>query len=74
MFIAALLSRPPEEIEGEIGVRLGLQSLVDIGRGESGLELLDPCFELLLERSLGANFLDWEVKIFGGLRRKNSGW
>lgn len=60
MFVATLLRCPPEKVEGEIGVGLGLQSLVDVGRGETGFELLDPCFELLLERSLGSNYWDRE--------------
>lgn len=58
MFVAALLRRPSEEVEGEIRVGLGLQSLDDVGWGESRLELLNPCFELLLERGLGSDFWD----------------
>lgn len=47
MLVVALLSRPSENVEGEIRVRLGFQGLVDVGWAESGFELLDPCFELL---------------------------
>lgn len=66
MFVATLLRRPSEEVEGEIGVGLGAQSLVDVRMGEAGLELLDPAFKLLLERSLRPDSWNWEVQIFSG--------
>lgn len=47
MLVVALLGSPPENVEGEIRVRLGLQGLLDFEWPEPGFELMDPCLELL---------------------------
>lgn len=49
--VTALLSRPAEDVKGEIGVQLGPQRLVDVAVGEAGFEFVDPCFELGFEWS-----------------------
>lgn len=51
--VASALGGPPEDVEGEVRVRLGSQGLVDVGGGEPGLELVGPCLELLLEGGFG---------------------
>lgn len=53
VLVVALLGGPPENVEGEIGVRLGLEGLVDVGWAEAGFEFVDPCFELLLQWGSG---------------------
>lgn len=53
VLVPALLRRPSEDVEGEIGVRLGTQSVLDVVRAEPGFELFDPRFELLFEMGSG---------------------
>lgn len=50
VLVVALLGGPPENVEGEIGVGLGSEGLVDVGWGEAGFEVVEPCVELFLER------------------------
>lgn len=49
--VTALLSRPAEDVEGEIGVQLGPQGRVDVAVGEARFEFVDPCLELGLKWS-----------------------
>jgi hypothetical protein len=59
------------EGEGEVGVGLGPQGVFDVGGGEAGLELLDPCLVLVFERGFrsGIAVLWWR-----GLCDRGGGW
>lgn len=62
VLVASLLRRPSEDVQREVRVRLDLQGVADLGRGESGLEGLDPRLELLLDRGTGSGS-DWDRRI-----------
>lgn len=64
VFVVAVLGSPAEDVEGEIGIGLGAEGFVDIGRAEAGFELVDPCLELLLERSSSSRV---RVRDWGGM-------
>lgn len=62
VLVAALEGRPSEKVQGEIRVVLGPQGVVDVGLGEAGFELVDPCLELVFEWGFGFGMIrgwDW---------------
>lgn len=54
VLVAALQCGPSEEVEGEVRVGLGPQGVFHVGGGEPGLELLDPCLELVFQRGFSS--------------------
>lgn len=40
--VAALLRRPPENVERDVRVGLGPEGVADLGMGESGFEIVKP--------------------------------
>ena len=67
VLVVAVVGRPPEDVEGEVRVWLGPERFGDVGWGEAGLELVDPCLELLLVRSSGSRVRVWILNsvVFG---------
>lgn len=55
--VVSLLRGPAEDVEGEVGVGLGLQGLGHVGGGEARFQAVDPCLEL---------FLGWGFAAGGG--------
>lgn len=54
VLVPALQGSPAKDVKGQIGVRLGSQCCVHVSGSEAGFKLLDPCFELGLERGSGS--------------------
>lgn len=54
VLVPALLRRPSEDVQREVRVRLGAEGRDGLGRGESGLEGLDPRLELLFDWGSGS--------------------
>lgn len=64
MFVAALLRCPPKYVESQVWIGLSFEGFVDVGGSKSGSEILDPCFELFLQRGPGSRIVN-RIRVLG---------
>lgn len=65
VLVITLLRRPTEDVESEIRVGLGPDGCIDIGWGETRLEVLGPSFELGFEWGSSWSFEEWDFGRLG---------
>lgn len=66
--VAALLGSPTKNVEGEVRVGLRPDGGLDVRRAEPGLEVLDPCLELLLQWGSCSGIRSWRRHRLGRCR------